>query len=155
MQPSANVHGTALVLGECGLLLRGPSGAGKSLLALAMLERWEGRGETAMLVSDDRVDLIAEADGIIMQAPAALAGMIELRGRGIVSRPHLKSARLHLVIDLVPDLVRMLEPSELQTELLGHRLARAPVPQTGVVGLDHQQLLVIEAMRASAHRNRT
>jgi serine kinase of HPr protein (carbohydrate metabolism regulator) len=155
MQPSAKVHGTALVLGECGLLLRGPSGAGKSLLALALLDRWEGRGETAMLVSDDRVDLIAEGDGIIMRAPQALAGLIELRGRGIVSRPHLGSARLDLVVDLVPDLVRMPEPSEFQTELLGHTLARAPVPQWGVVGLDHQQLLVIEAVRASIHHNRT
>jgi serine kinase of HPr protein (carbohydrate metabolism regulator) len=155
MQHSANVHGTALVLDDCGLLLRGPSGAGKSLLALALIERCEGRGETAMLVSDDRVDLIAEGDGIIMQAPQALAGLIELRGRGIVSRPHLKSARLDLVVDLVPDLVRMLEPSELETELLGHPLARAPVPQGGVVGLDHQQLLVLEAVRASVHRTRT
>ncbi|MFC3705149.1 HPr kinase/phosphorylase [Devosia honganensis] len=149
MNKPVNIHGTGLVLGDVGVLLRGPSGAGKSVLSMALLDRWEGRGQPAFLVADDRVDIIQEEGGLTMLAPPRLAGLIELRGRGIVSRPHRERARLHLVIDLVPELTRMIEEEELQTELLGHVLARAPVPQAGVVSLGHQELLVVEAVRAS------
>lgn len=149
MSKPANVHGTGLVLGEVGVLLRGPSGAGKSTLSLALLDRWEGRGQSAFLVADDRVDLLNDGQSLVMLAPPSLAGLIELRGRGIVSRPHRESSRLDLVIDLVPDFVRLLEEEELQTEMFGCTLPRAPVPQAGVVSLGHQVLLVVEAVRAS------
>jgi serine kinase of HPr protein (carbohydrate metabolism regulator) len=152
MSKPVNVHGTGLVLGDFGVLLRGPSGAGKSVLSLALLDRWESRGEAAFLVADDRINVLTEADSLTMIAPPTLAGLIELRGRGIVSRPHQQRARLDLVIDLVPELMRLVEEEELQTELLGHVLPRAPVPQSGVVSLGHQQLLVVEAIRASRHR---
>lgn len=145
MNKPVNVHGTGLVLGELGVLLRGPSGAGKSVLSMALLDRWEGRGQPAFLVADDRVDIADEGSRLVMLAPPQLAGLIELRGRGIVSRPHREWAQLHLVIDLVPDLTRMVEEEDLQTEMFGHTLPRAPVPQAGVVGLGHQMLLVAEA----------
>ncbi len=149
MNKPQNVHGTGLVLGETGLLLRGPSGAGKSVLSMALLDRWEGRGQPAFLVADDRIDIRNDGESLTMLAPPRLAGLIELRGRGIVERPHVESARLDLVIDLVPELLRLVEEEELQTELFGHILARAPVPQAGVVSLGHQELLVAEAVRAS------
>ncbi|MEQ8599703.1 MAG: hypothetical protein RLP98_07230 [Devosia sp.] len=145
MNKPVNVHGTGLVLGELGVLLRGPSGAGKSVLSMALLDRWEGRGQPAFLVADDRVDIADEGTRLVMLAPPQLAGLIELRGRGIVSRPHREWAQLHLVIDLVPELTRMVEEEDLQTEMFGHTLPRAPVPQAGVVGLGHQMLLVAEA----------
>ena len=149
MNKPNNVHGTGLVLGKTGVLLRGPSGAGKSVLCLALLDRWEGRGEAAFLVADDRVDILASGDGLVMQAPPQLAGLVELRGRGIVSRPHLDSAPLHLIIDLVPELNRLVEEEALVTELMGVTLPRAPVPQSGMTSLGHQVLLVVEAVRAS------
>lgn len=155
MNKPRNIHGTGLVLGETGLLLRGPSGAGKSLLTLALLESWEQRGQAAFLIADDRVDLRDDGESLTMLAPPRLAGLIELRGRGIVSRPHRQSARLDLVIDLVPELIRLVEEEALQTTLLGHVLRRAPVPQAGVVSLVHQQLLVAEALRASLAANKT
>ena len=83
----ATIHGTALVLGQAGVLLRGRSGAGKSLLALALLERWALKGLAAGLVSDDRVILELVDGAIVMAAPPSIAGLIELRGRGIISRP--------------------------------------------------------------------
>lgn len=141
-----NVHGTGLLLGTTGVLLRGPSGAGKSVLALALLDRWEGRGLPAYLVSDDRVDLVVTGAQLAMQAPLTLAGLIELRGRGIVTRPHRDLVTLHLIIDLIPDLVRMLEEDALATELLGVPVARAPVPDASAIGLGHQVLLVAEAI---------
>ncbi|OAM77565.1 hypothetical protein A3840_09470 [Devosia elaeis] len=122
---------------------------------MALLDRWEGRGQPAFLVADDRVDILDDGTTLTMLAPPSLAGLIELRGRGIVSRPHKQRARLDLVIDLVPDLIRLVEEEELQTELFGHVLARAPVPQAGVVSLGHQELLVVEAVRASLEATKT
>jgi serine kinase of HPr protein (carbohydrate metabolism regulator) len=148
MSKPKNVHGTGLLLGSTGILLRGPSGAGKSVLALSLLDRWEGRGLPAFLVSDDRVDLVQTGRDLSMKAPDTLAGLIELRGRGIVKRPHKSLVTLHLVIDLVPDLVRMLEEDAMVTEIAGARLPRAPVPAADVVSLGHQVLLVIEAIAA-------
>ncbi len=147
-----NVHGTGLLLGETGVLLRGPSGAGKSVLALALLDRWDARGLPAFLVSDDRVDLALTGRQLAMQAPATLAGLIELRGRGIVKRPHRDLVTLDLVIDLVPDMVRMLEEDALTTELFGVQLARAPVPDASAISLGHQVLLVVEAVAGLGNR---
>ena len=148
MNQPRNIHGTGLLLGTHGVLLRGPSGAGKSVLALSLLDRWEGRGLEALLVADDRIDLSLEAGELIMRAPPNLAGLIELRGRGIVKRPYRSPVRLDLVIDLVPELVRMLEDDALQTVIDGVTLARAPVPVAGVVNVWHQMLLISEAMAA-------
>ncbi|MFD2648315.1 HPr kinase/phosphorylase [Devosia albogilva] len=148
MTKPLNVHGTGLVLGETGVLLRGPSGSGKSVLALALLDRWEMRNQPAFLVADDRVDLAETGRELTMQAPPQLAGLIELRGRGIISRPHRNLVPLHLVIDLIPDFVRLIEEDELTTELMGHTLPRAPVPRSGVIALGHQVLLVAEAVAA-------
>lgn len=148
MSKPKNVHGTGLLLGSTGLLLRGPSGAGKSVLALSLLDRWEGRGLPAFLVSDDRVDLVQTGRELSMKAPETLAGLIELRGRGIVKRPHRSLVTLNLVIDLVPELVRMLEEDAMVTEIAGCMLARAPVPAADVIGVNHQMLLVLEAIAA-------
>lgn len=154
MTDTHNIHGTALVLDGVGLVIRGPSGAGKSLLALELLDEWETRGKTARLVSDDRVDIVADGKTLTMRAPKAIEGLAELRGRGIVSRPFVAEARLHLVIDLVETLERMVEEDELTIELFGVTLPRAPVPKNGVVDARHQLLLVREAIRAvgSPHR---
>jgi serine kinase of HPr protein (carbohydrate metabolism regulator) len=148
MSKPKNVHGTGLLLGSTGVLLRGPSGAGKSVLALSLLDRWENRGLPAFLVSDDRVDLAVTGRQLSMQAPPKLAGLIELRGRGIVSRPHKDLVTLDLVVDLVPDMVRMLEEDELVTDLSGIAVPRAPVPYGNVISLGHQILLVVEAISA-------
>jgi len=142
-----NIHATGLVLDGVGLILRGPSGAGKSLLALDLLDQWEARGRMARLVSDDRVDIVVEEHGLTMRAPQAIAGLAELRGRGIVSRPFLAEAPLHLVIDLVEALERVVEEDALATELFGVALPRAPVPRMGVVDARHQMLLIREGLR--------
>ncbi|MBK8084990.1 MAG: hypothetical protein IPK28_14860 [Devosia sp.] len=153
MSETQNIHATALVLGGSGLILRGPSGAGKSLLALELIDEWETRGLGGRLVSDDRVDVVRVGKGLRMQAPKAIEGLIELRGRGIVSRPFLAEAPLDLVVDLVDTMERMVEEDALSTELLGVRLMRAPVPRAGVIDARHQLLLIREAVRAlPAHR---
>jgi HPr kinase/phosphorylase len=152
--PMSNIHATGLVLGSTGLILRGPSGAGKSLLALELIDEWEARGLEGRLVSDDRIDVEATRTGLVMHAPKAIEGLIELRGRGIVSRPFVAKAPLHLAVDLVDTLERMVEEDALVTELEGVNIARCPVPRAGKVDSRHQLLLIREAVRALSEGKR-
>ncbi|CCG09370.1 Hpr(Ser) kinase/phosphatase [Pararhodospirillum photometricum DSM 122] len=91
------LHATALEKGGVAILLRGPSGAGKSDLALRLLDRG------FRLIADDRVVPHVEEAGLRVSAPSALAGLLEVRGVGIVSVPAVGgSVPLALVVDLVP-----------------------------------------------------
>jgi serine kinase of HPr protein (carbohydrate metabolism regulator) len=143
-----NIHATGLVLGGTGLILRGPSGSGKSLLALELLDEWEARGLGGRLVSDDRVEIEVTEAGLLMHAPKTIEGLVELRGRGIVNRPFVRQAPLHLVVDLVDAMERMVEEEALVIELSGVTLPRCPVPRAGKIDSRHQLLLIREAIRA-------
>ena len=88
------VHGTSVSVGGEGILLRGPSGAGKSDLALRLIDAG------AKLVADDQTELHRAGDTLEMTAPTALAGLLEVRGVGIVRVPHVARAPLRLVVDL-------------------------------------------------------
>ena len=90
------VHGTAIMLWDQGVLLRGPSGAGKSDLALRLIDCG------AVLVADDRVNLTRAKDSVQMSAPANLLGKLEIRGLGIVQMACVPSAPLAMVCDLIP-----------------------------------------------------
>jgi HPr kinase/phosphorylase len=74
----------------CGVLIVGPSGAGKSDLLLRLIDRG------FRLVADDQVLM----DGLQARPPDSLAGLIEIRGLGIVRMAHLQSVRLALVVQL-------------------------------------------------------
>jgi HPr kinase/phosphorylase len=80
------VHGSCAARDGAGVLLLGPPGAGKSDMVLRLLDR----GFT--LVADDRVDI---ADGYA-SPPAPLAGLLEVRGLGIVRLPYVAPVRLRL-----------------------------------------------------------
>lgn len=143
-----NLHATGLVLNGIGVMLRGPSGAGKSLLALQLIDHVEARNGTGALVSDDRVDVEIKRGGLYMSAPPSLAGLVELRGRGIVKRPHKDNVKVDLVVDLVDEMVRMVEEEDLTTEIMGLTFARCPIPHRGMIESSHQMLLVSEAIAA-------
>jgi len=151
-----NVHATGVVLDGHGVILRGPSGAGKSLLALELMDEWEARGRDAKLVADDRIEIESKDGALIMHAPKNIEGLVELRGRGIVQRPFAASAPVHLVVDLVDALERMIEEDQLTTKLLGISVPRAPIPKAGVINSRHQEILIREALRAlGPHPNRS
>lgn len=87
------IHATAVALNGRGVLLIGPPGSGKSDLALRLVAAgWQ-------LVADDRVVLTRDGDGLIASAPPRLAGLIEVRGVGIVPEP-THSAAVALALDL-------------------------------------------------------
>jgi len=101
----ALIHATCIAIAGTGVLIRGPSGAGKSDLALRLID---GGAE---LVADDYCETRAEGEQLLVQAPANIAGKIELRGYGIAALPYRKSAAVRLVVDLMPekDIERMPE----------------------------------------------
>jgi HPr kinase/phosphorylase len=125
------IHATCVAVDGAGVLIRGPSGSGKSDLALRLIDAG------AVLVADDRVLLTPGAPGGPPAAapPPALAGRIEVRGIGIVALPHLASAPLALVVDLVaPHAVERL-PEPGRAALCGAalpRIALAPFEASAV-----------------------
>ncbi|MEO8669403.1 MAG: serine/threonine protein kinase [Bauldia sp.] len=98
MSRPATVHASALLAGETGILIRGASGSGKSSLLLALLDR----ASPARLVADDRVILRPVHDRLLAFAPVELAGLVEIRGQGIVRRPFVSPVVIRLVVDLLP-----------------------------------------------------
>jgi len=90
------VHGTSVVVGGVGVLLRGQPGSGKSDLALRLID------SGAQLVADDQTSLSFENGNLIMTSNAVIKGLIEVRGIGILAAPCVERARLGLVIDLIP-----------------------------------------------------
>ena len=103
------------------LLLRGPSGAGKSDVALRLLEAG-GR-----VVADDQTHVAKVGRTLIATPPKPLAGLIEVRGIGVVKLGRsqlLARARLALLVDLVPpdQVERMPEPAH--EKVLGVDLPR-------------------------------
>lgn len=96
------LHATCVARGEAGVLLLGLSGSGKSDLALRLII---DRGFS--LVADDRVDI----DDGFAQAPAALAGLLEVRGLGIIRLPHAARARLALAVALTQTAARLPVPA--------------------------------------------
>ncbi len=95
------VHATSVAIGGRGILLCGASGAGKSDLALRLIDRG------AMLISDDYTIVQRSGGQLIASPPATIAGKMEVRGLGVVDMPHVREARLALVIDLAQHIDRM------------------------------------------------
>ncbi|CAK0773749.1 HPr kinase/phosphorylase [uncultured Gammaproteobacteria bacterium] len=112
------LHGTCVLVGEVGVILRGRSGSGKSDLALRLIDGG------AILVADDRIELIPRDQRVWARPPAVIAGLLEVRGVGIVRVPWIAEAAVGLVIDLVATqgAERLPEPAWLA-------LAGIPVPQ--------------------------
>jgi HPr kinase/phosphorylase len=116
------VHGTCVIVGEAGVLLRGPSGSGKSTLARRIVEEARRRGLFARLVGDDRV-LVAERAGRLLARPhPVLAGALEVRGTGIVEAEHAGEAVVRLVVDCGALPSRFPEHDQRFADVLGVRL---------------------------------
>ncbi len=108
------IHGSCAARDGAGVLLLGPPGSGKSDLTLRLLDRG------FVLVADDRVEIEAG----MARAPMALAGLLEVRGLGLMRLPFLAEARLHLAVDLAALPPRLPVP------------ARHPALDLPLIGLD-------------------
>ena len=113
---TSNVHASCVVLAEAGtifgapptdgVLLLGESGAGKSSAVLRLLAMG------AKLVADDRVELFVRSDVLWARPPERLAGLIEARGLGILTLPHVPEARIALAVGLAASAPRYPERAE-------------------------------------------
>ena len=107
MNRSLLMHATAVAIDAGAVLLRGGSGAGKSDLALRLIDAG------AQLIADDQTLLRRDGDRVLASAPSAIAGLIEVRGIGLV---RIEAAPDPLPLVLVADLIladdieRMPEP---------------------------------------------
>ncbi|MGB6536654.1 MAG: HPr kinase/phosphatase C-terminal domain-containing protein, partial [Xanthobacteraceae bacterium] len=110
------------------VLIRGGSGAGKSRLAFELLEAGRaGALPFARLVGDDRVQLESAGGRLVVRPAAPLAGLIELRGVGIMRLPCEPAAVVGLVVDLGAAGERLPDEQQQSTELHGIRLPRLAV----------------------------
>jgi len=109
------LHASAVAVDKAGLVITGAAGAGKSTLAMQMIALG------ARLVADDRVtaEHLAEG-GLRIAAPAAIAGLIEARGLGLLTVPAAPAiARGVVDLDRV-ETSRLPEPHE--AVIAGERL---------------------------------
>jgi HPr kinase/phosphorylase len=128
---STTIHASAVLVGARAVLIRGPSGSGKSRLALELIEAARmGRLGFARLVADDRTHLEVAGGQLLARPAAPLAGLIEVRGVGLLRLAHEPSAVVGLVVDLASqDADRLPQADRRRVEIDGvliPRLAVAP-----------------------------
>ncbi|MBL95216.1 MAG: HPr kinase/phosphorylase [Alphaproteobacteria bacterium MarineAlpha3_Bin5] len=108
-----HIHGTCLSIDGCGVILRGPPSSGKSDLALRLIK------EGAQLVADDQIVLSSSCEGLFASAPKKLAGLIEVRGVGIIKLESVENVRVDVVVDLVKRNQISRVPDFLTVEVFG------------------------------------
>jgi serine kinase of HPr protein (carbohydrate metabolism regulator) len=121
------VHATAVLVGARAVLIRGASGSGKSRLAFELLmAARSGALRFARLVGDDRIHLEGVGDRLLARPAEVLAGLIEVRGAGILRLDYEPCAVVGLVVDLgTADAERL--PEQKQVEIEGVTLPRLAV----------------------------
>ncbi len=141
-----NIHASCVTIGGKGVLLLGPSGAGKSDLALRLVD------DGARLVADDACEIFVQGNKLFARAPASIAGLMELRGIGIIAMPFAKSAMIALVVQLrTRPAPRLPEPCFYQPPA---GLKAGPIPLIMVNGRHASATARIRAALASFSRAR-
>ena len=100
---TVNIHATCVAIGTKGVLILGGSGAGKSDLALRLID------DGACLVADDRTEIYVARGRLCARAPKSIAGLMEVRGLGVIALPYARSAVLALAVRLGPQAERLPE----------------------------------------------
>jgi len=88
------LQASAVVIAGRALLIEGPPGSGKSSLALALIDRGAG------LIGDDGVTLEQDGDLLIASPPPNIAGLLEVRGVGLVRLAVAPPAPVALILAL-------------------------------------------------------
>ena len=112
------MQASAVVIGARALLIEGPPGSGKSSLALALIDRGAG------LIGDDAVTLAAKSGRLIASPPPNIAGLLEVRGVGLIPLPVANPAPVALILTLGGPLAERLP----ETPLAARSIAGVAVP---------------------------
>jgi len=128
MDSQGQIHASCVSRDGAGVLLLGPPGSGKSDLALRLLSRG------FILVADDRVVI---ERGLARPVPG-LAGLLEVRGLGIVRLAHAAEARLVLAVELggAPRLPEPRRHARLDLPLVAVEAFAASAPERVALALD-------------------
>lgn len=145
------VHATSVAIGGCGVLILGPPGSGKSELALQLIDQpgcgTGGEPLAARLVADDQVVVRRRQGRLIASPPAPLAGLMEVRGLGILAVDHEPQAELRLIVRLTDakDIDRLPEPGH--SVLLGLELPEIALDAKAVSAPAKLRAAVVEILR--------
>jgi len=145
--PQPTIHASAVLVGARAVLIRGPEGAGKSRLVLALIEAARtGLLPFARLVTEDRAQVEAVNGRLMVKPPAALAGLIEVRGLGIRRLPFEPIAVVGLIVDLAAkDADRLPGAASRTVTIDGVTVPRLPVTP----GADALRLVLAELNSAA------
>lgn len=107
---------TCVAIAGRAVLIEGPPGVGKSSLALALIDRG------AVLVGDDGVTLERGGARLLASPVRETAGLLEVRGLGLITMPVVAAVPVALVIELGSEAPRFIEAAAVATR------ADVPVP---------------------------
>jgi HPr kinase/phosphorylase len=129
MAATPTVHASAVLAGARAVLIRGPSASGKSRLILELIGAGgAGLLRFARLVGDDRVHLETAGGRLLVRPAETLAGLVEVRGAGLLRMPYEPVAVVGLVADLAAeDAERLPQAVARTTEIDGVKLPRLAV----------------------------
>lgn len=133
LAPSDTLHGVLLDVYGKGVLITGESGTGKSEIALELIKRGH------ILIADDRVDVAKIHNTIVGHSPNLLAGMLEIRGIGIIDVAKMFGASALLPRDSI-DLVIHLERPDPKTDYA--RVGNEEDLYTDVLGVEIPTILL-------------
>lgn len=88
------MQASAVAIGGRALLIEGPPGSGKSSLALVLVDRG------AELIGDDGVTLTVKGEVLVASPPPHIAGLLEVRGVGLITRPIAPPTPVALILTL-------------------------------------------------------
>jgi serine kinase of HPr protein (carbohydrate metabolism regulator) len=127
-----NIHGTAILIGEHGVLITGRSGSGKTTLALALIDHCRERGLFSRLIGDDQLFVADHAGRLVCRAPAAIAGLVEVTGLGPRPVPFEPRGVIDLQIRLVPDAEMVRFQEDFSAPIAGRPVPRIDLAERNV-----------------------
>ena len=140
------LYASCVTLGDDGILIVGSPGSGKSDLVLQLLDQpGYGTGSELIrgrLVSDDQTIVERRGTALYAMSPQPTAGLLEIRGQGLVRVDHLRDTRLTLAVRLMP----AAEIERLPQSAPINRIAGVALPE---IAIDPSKVSAVARIRAA------